>query len=223
MDQMSRRRFLHACGGAVSNVAALGALALPLAGPVVAAELAVPEGSAGRTGRTKNAAIIEKWMNKWMEAAQAPGGTLHMSRFKDPIYFLTKPGVGWKPNAGQPFQPVEVPVGFITDFASIPRAFWSFLRPDGEYTYPAIVHDWMYWTQDRPREEADEILKYGMQDFDIEPATVQTIYRAVRVAGGSAWRGNAELKARGEKRILKVYPDNPTITWAQWKQRPEVF
>jgi Protein of unknown function (DUF1353) len=222
MNQISRRQFLHASGSAVSSLAVVAALTSPFVSPVVAADLAVP-GPAGNR-KIKNARIIENWMNQWMKAAQAPGGTLHMSRFKDPMYFITKPGVGWKPNADQGKYPaVEVPVGFVTDFASIPRAFWSFLRPDGEYTYPAIVHDWMYWSQERPKEEADEILKFGMQDFDIEPATVQTIYQAVRLAGGAAWRGNARLKAQGEKRILKIYPDNPIITWAEWKRRPDVF
>jgi hypothetical protein len=221
MDQISRRRLLRAGGGVILNSTALAAFALSAS----AADLSVLAESVDGAKRTKKVRTVEQWMDEWMQAARAPGGTLHISRFKDPTYFITKPGVGWKPNADQTgkFQPVEVPVGFVTDFASIPRAFWSFLRPDGEYTYPAIVHDWMYWAQERPREEADEILKHGMQDFGIEPATVQTIYRAVRLAGGSAWKSNAQLKAQGEKRILKVYPDNPIITWAQWKQKPEVF
>jgi len=224
MSQISRRGFLDTSASAVLSLAAFAALALP--SQVLAAELTLPARSGSRgAGKGKSERTVEQWMDEWMHAAQAPGGTLHMSRFKDPIYFITKAGVGWKPNADQKgkFQPVEVPTGFVTDFASIPRAFWSFLRPDGEYTYPAIIHDWMYWTQERPREEADEIFRYGMQDFGIEPATIQTIYRAVRIAGGTAWSSNAKLKGQGEKRILKLYPDNPTITWAQWKKTPGVF
>jgi hypothetical protein len=166
---------------------------------------------------------VEDWMNEWMQGSKAPAGTLHVSRFKDPIYFLTKP-IAWVPNPDQTqHQRVSVPVGFVTDFASIPRVFWSILRPDGEYTYPAIVHDFMYWTQDRARDEADEIFRFGMQDFRIDPITVTTIYEAVRLGGGPAWNGNTTLKAQGERRILKKFPDDPTITWEVWKNQPDVF
>ena len=49
-----------------------------------------------------------------------------------------------------------MPTGFVTDFASIPPIFYSVLRPDGEYAYAAVIHDYLYWTQTRPREDADE-------------------------------------------------------------------
>jgi hypothetical protein len=162
-------------------------------------------------------------MEEWMSGSRVPAGTLHVSRFKDPIYFLTKP-IAWVPNSDQTqYQAVRVPVGFVTDFTSVPRAFWSFLRPDGEYTYPAIVHDYMYWMQDQPRNVADEILRLGMQDFRIDPLTISTIYQAVRIGGGSAWEANTASKARGEKRVLKAFPDDPIITWETWKARPDVF
>lgn len=212
----SRRQFLRM--GRRLAASGIALMAVPSALNTIA--LAADQGIPAR----KQARTVAAWMAEWMQAARAPGGVLHLSRFKDPIYFLTRPGVGWKPNAGQErYQPVEVPVGFVTDFTSIPRVFWSLLRPDGEYTYPAIVHDWMYWTQERPREEADEIFRLGMQDFAIDGATVATIYNAVRLGGGTAWRGNARLKEGGERRILKVFPDDPRIRWSEWKRRPEVF
>ncbi len=41
--------------------------------------------------------------------------------------------------------PLEVPAGFVTDFASIPRIFWSLLSPtDLRYSKPAVVHDYGY-------------------------------------------------------------------------------
>jgi hypothetical protein len=170
-----------------------------------------------------NAVSIEEWMESWISASRAPAGTLHVSRFRDPVYFLTKP-ISWIPNPDQTqYQRLDVPVGFVTDFASIPRMFWSLLRPDGVYTYPAIVHDYMYWMQDRPREVADEIFRFGMQDFNIDRVTVTAIYEAVRLGGGSAWNSNAKLKHEGEKRVLKEFPQDPKISWDDWKRRPDVF
>lgn len=167
---------------------------------------------------------MKTWMDRWAKVPRTPGAALHLSRFKDPMYFLLKT-ISWKPNPDQvaTHQPLEAPRGFVTDLASIPRIFWSLLRPDGDYTYPAIIHDYMYWTQTRPRAEADEILKFGMQDFKIDTLTLTTIYQAVRKFGGSAWDENARLKGQGEKRILKKFPDNPTITWEEWKKNPDVF
>ena len=61
--------------------------------------------------------------------------------------------------------------------------FYSLLRPDGDYTYPAIIHDYLYWTQDRSREAADDIFKFGMEDFAISKVKIVAIYEAVRLAG----------------------------------------
>ena len=71
-------------------------------------------------------------MTEWMSTEKAVSGMLKMSRFREPIYFLTAP-ISWKQNPGpQRYESVIVPKGFVTDFASIPRVFWSALRPDGE-------------------------------------------------------------------------------------------
>jgi hypothetical protein len=167
---------------------------------------------------------IERWMNEWMAAGKTASGTLHLSRFVEPIYFLTR-SISWRPGAGQDSQlePVEVPKGFVTDFASIPRVFWSLLRPDGEYTYAAIIHDYLYWEQKRSRAVADQIFKFAMHDFDVSSQVIGIIYAAVRVAGGHSWNEVMDMKARGERRILKRFPEDPRTRWEEWKKRADVF
>ena len=166
---------------------------------------------------------VEEWMDKWMGLTKAPVGALHLSRFKGPIYFLTK-SIGWKPNTGQEvFNEIHVPKGFVTDLTSIPQIFWSILRPDGEYTYPAIIHDFLYWTQTLSREEADMVFKLSMEDFGISTAKSFVIYEAVRLGGQSAWDENTKLKALGENRILKRFPQDPRTQWEDWKKRTDVF
>ena len=39
---------------------------------------------------------------------------------------------------------VQVPKGFVTDGASIPRIFWVYLPRHGKYTKAAVVHDFLY-------------------------------------------------------------------------------
>jgi hypothetical protein len=205
---ISRRSAMNQLGTLVLAGAGAGLASLP--GPANAAE-------------ADEKKAIEQWMDEWM-ARRAPVGTLHVSRFRERIWFLTQP-IGWKPDP--PFadrhQPLEVPVGFVTDFASIPRVFWSLLPPDGEYTYPAIIHDYLYWTQQRTREDADEIFKIGMQEFSVKESVVTAVYQAVRLGGGSAWNENARLRSAGEKRILTKFPDDPRTNWADWKKRDDVF
>jgi hypothetical protein len=194
-----------------------------LAGALCVAATAMTKGAIAAPA-DHDPALIEDWMNRWMDSVKALKGTLHVSRFVERVWFLTKP-IEWYPNAGGPqYSPVSVPVGFVTDFASIPRIFWSLLPPDGSYTYAAILHDYLYWVQDRPRETADEILKIAMQDLKIDTATVFAIYQAVRLAGQSAWDENTQARIAGEKKVLKKFPDDdPTMTWREWKKREDVF
>ncbi len=164
-----------------------------------------------------------RWMDQWIKEGRAPIGGLYLGRFADPIYFLTQP-ITWTPNKGQEqYHEVTATKGFVTDLASIPRPFWSLLRPDGLYAYSAILHDYLYWFQTRPREECDMIFKLGMEDFGIDKVTVTTIYQAVRKAGGEAWAANERARKGGESRILKKFPEDPRTRWDSWKKTKENF
>jgi hypothetical protein len=209
MGQPSDKR-RHALGTLVAALLALYVRPLQARmGPVVADDT--------------SATSYDAWMAQWM-GSKVPLGILHLARFADPIYVVTK-HFGWAPDPqqAQHFKAVTVPEGFVTDFASIPRVFWSLLPPDGLYTYPAIIHDYLYWDQPVSRANADEIFRFAMLDFKINAATVNVIYQAVRLRGGSAWEDNLQLKKAGEKRLLKRLPDDPTVRWAEWKLKPGVF
>src|SRR5690606_541780 len=93
---------------------------------------------------------------RWMDEAlttKASDSPLKLQRFSDPVYVLLSPIV-WKPNKNQMgFPTIEAPRGFVTDLASIPRMFWSALRPDADYAYAAIIHDFLYWQQKLPKDK----------------------------------------------------------------------
>lgn len=162
----------------------------------------------------------DKWLYPLLHAPGAVAGALHMGRFRDRIYYLDKQ-IQWKPGPGQSGPEVVVPAGFVTDLGSIPRIFWSALPTDGVYTFPAIVHDYLYWTQKHPRELADEVFRQGMDDMKVPAAVALAIHKAVRLGGGGAWAKNAELKTRGERRLLVKFPNDPTTNWSDWKMRPD--
>lgn len=102
---------------------------------------------------------------------------------------------------------IEVPKGFVTDLASIPRALWAILPPWERYGPAAVVHDWLYWDQAIDRDMADAVLREAMEVLGVAAAERGAIYRGVRVGGGqAAWDRNTALKASGYSRMAS--PNN---------------
>lgn len=97
---------------------------------------------------------------------------------------------------------VEVPVGFVTDFASIPRPFWILFPKWGRYGNAAVVHDFLYWQQQRSRREADAIFLEGMQVLSVSPLVRSIIFRTVRAFGWLAWLKNRWDRATGIDRVV---------------------
>jgi hypothetical protein len=168
-------------------------------------------------------------MEAWLEDAiltRSLIGPLRLGRFVEPIYFLTEPTT-WTQSTTttklQKLPSVSVPVGFVTDMASIPRVFFSLLRPDGDYAHAAIVHDYLYWNQEVDRTTADRIFKLAMEDLEVSPFIVEVILLAVNLRGKSAWEENADLRRNGERRLLKNFPTESKTRWSEWKKNLSNF
>lgn len=91
-----------------------------------------------------------------------------------------------------------IPTGFLTDGASVPRAFWGLLQPMSEYTAIAVIHDFFYrhkgvvkWqshtlggtTIEVTRRRADVIFRDGMIFLNVAKWKVPVMYQAVRKFG----------------------------------------
>lgn len=97
---------------------------------------------------------------------------------------------------------VEVPVGFVTDFASIPRILWTILPPWGKYGKAAVIHDYMYTEHKHSvysaegvesfvqieRKQADGIFLQAMEVLGVNKITRYAMYYAVRVFGNRPWK-----------------------------------
>lgn len=84
---------------------------------------------------------------------------------------------------------VQVPVGYITDFASIPRIFWTLLSPTGKYGKAAVVHDYLCnyrkVMQDGEatyisRDEVDHIFLEAMEVLKVNLIVRRTLFGFVR-------------------------------------------
>ena len=84
---------------------------------------------------------------------------------------------------------IEVPAGFTTDGASIPRFGWSVIGVspfDSGVIYSAVIHDWLYATRKVSRREADKIFLRSMRSLGyLQEWQMKIMYRAVRLFG---WR-----------------------------------
>lgn len=90
-----------------------------------------------------------------------------------------------------------VPIGFVTDFASIPRLFWTLIgSPAGPYVAAAVLHDFFYRAQLIPKPEADRTFLTAMQSLGVGTVRRTIIYLAVKFFGWHAWHDNKRNRAK---------------------------
>lgn len=100
--------------------------------------------------------------------------------------------------ASADFGEIVVPVGFVTDFASIPRAaLWYVDDDDPAILFASVVHDYLYTRKGDlglgtrftfSRQDADKVLREAMLASGARPAQAWVVYQAVRLGGGSHWK-----------------------------------
>ena len=101
---------------------------------------------------------------------------------------------------------LRVPVGFLTDFASVPRLLQGIVPKMGSHDRAAVVHDYLY--REAPqvlvepegckqisRRDADGVFLRIMREQHVGCLRRCVLYWGVRLGGWVAWRRNRE----GEK------------------------
>ncbi len=94
--------------------------------------------------------------------------------------------------------------GFVTDGASIPKAFWTILSSpfEGPLVYGAMIHDGLYTKMQLPRKECDELLREMALEKGYNKVKADLVYEAVRLFGGSHW--NKDTSAETHLVTIKV-------------------
>ncbi len=99
-------------------------------------------------------------------------------------------------------QCITVPTGFLTDLASIPRVFHALIPVNGNHRQAAIVHDYLFVTQQFSRAETDGIFLQAMEDCGVRWSQRWAMYVAVRAGGWLFWRQNARALAENPRAFL---------------------
>ena len=93
------------------------------------------------------------------------------------------------------FGTLTCPRGFLTDLASIPRAFRNipFLDPAGLSRRPAAMHDWLYAWRGMGKDNADEFLHDALLAEGASPGVAQVFFLGVHEFGQAAWDADAGI------------------------------
>lgn len=104
----------------------------------------------------------------------------HFRLLEDYSYYITVEGG----------ETITVPAGYVTDFASVPRLFWTFgIDPFGLPARAALPHDYLYTTGGRikvppyTKEDADRFFFEGMVVLGVNKIKRYLMWLAVRVGG----------------------------------------
>lgn len=98
----------------------------------------------------------------------------------------------WIDELGEHVQ-VVVPIGFRTDFASIPKGVRSLIPQLGKWTAPAVIHDALYWcgpSWGYTQKRADKAFLNLMEQVGVGWFRKNAIYYALRMFGSFAYKAH---------------------------------
>jgi hypothetical protein len=82
---------------------------------------------------------------------------------------------------------ITVPIGFVTDLASVPRIPFIYDALGADDNKPACVHDWIYTTGKYPKDIADKILLEASAVIGMAAWRRRLIYWGVVLFGDAIW------------------------------------
>lgn len=93
----------------------------------------------------------------------------------------------------------EVPEGFESDFASVPRALWSILPPNGQWIEASVLHDYLYQRGGCSRFLADALLRDSMRVLGVSWWRRVLFFYAVRLFGWLYFRRDKRGPSDGNR------------------------
>jgi hypothetical protein len=110
--------------------------------------------------------------------------SLYFDKEKPWRHELIEP-VKWKLTNGEQ---LVIPVGYKTDFASVPRMLRGIVQPGGNHNLATLIHDWLYDNQHKEgRLFADKEMLHWLLKIGCSKVKAYTMYYAVRLGGKSWW------------------------------------
>ena len=100
---------------------------------------------------------------------------------------------------------IMVKEGFDFDYASIPTIITNLLPKNGqEYDRAACLHDALYASEYFERKVCDDIFLEAMESDGVPRFKRLAMYYAVRMFGGSVWKGHKREEVNDYRRFITV-------------------
>lgn len=117
-------------------------------------------------------------------------------RFITPLILESDPGEGDGATVRELFAyhsvvlgvQINVPGGFHTDLASVPRLPVVYLMVGGRGDEAAVIHDFLYTEQPCTRKQADEVFYEALLTMGVPRWQAWMMWCGVRAGGGSHWK-----------------------------------
>lgn len=114
---------------------------------------------------------------------------------------------------------LTVPKGFEFDGASIPRIAeligpilgFSYRQGDFRLHSASVVHDWIYFTHQMPKANADDLFYYMLRQSEVGWSNAWMMWSAVRNHGKSSWKNSSKDKIYLKRLCKKVFEKNERI------------
>lgn len=106
---------------------------------------------------------------------------------------------------------ITVPVGFVTDYASVPRLPIAYLLVGGIAHKAAVIHDWLYTSHEVDKATADLVLKEAVIVSGIAPWRASLIYSGVWIGGAGAYEADATKQPGLVKQVLDTYENSVNV------------
>lgn len=86
-----------------------------------------------------------------------------------------------------------IPMGYRTDFASVPRFARFLINQTGKHDRAALIHDWEYDNQIGTRWEADKRFYREMRKDGVHVIKASLMFCSVWVGGRKWWISNSDF------------------------------
>jgi hypothetical protein len=111
---------------------------------------------------------------------------------------------------------VITPTGYVTDFASIPRAVHFLISPFGKHAEAAVIHDWLYTMGERGdrkgRLRADRAFVKALRLLEVDWFKRQIMFWAVRMGGAGGYALPEDFAFRRADDLSPFKPDPGPFT-----------
>jgi len=106
---------------------------------------------------------------------------------------------------------IEVPAGFVTDYASIPKYLrWYINSDDPKIMGPAFIHDFLYQTNITSRATADAIFYHLLRENNVKRWEAKFMRLGVSLFGKKSYLNGPQRLTKNSPELIHFIAERPS-------------